>query len=112
MNVDRATKWVRVFPVSQIPEDGLIRGVKVEGLDIAVSNWDQTFHALENHCPHLGFPLTEGIVQDGMIICGWHGWRIRLDDGRCPGKTLSARTYPCEVRGDDLYVEVPAIPGG
>lgn len=104
-------KWARAASVDDIPEDGLARGVKLEGLEIALFHWDQTFYALENHCPHLGFPLTEGIVQAGVVICGWHGWRVRLEDGGCPGKTLTARTYPCEVRDNDVYVEVPVVPG-
>jgi nitrite reductase/ring-hydroxylating ferredoxin subunit len=45
-----------------------------------------------------------------MVICGWHGWRIRLEDGSCPGKTLAARTYPCEVREGRLWVEIPRLP--
>ena len=108
--MSEAQKWVRAAAVAEVPEDGLARGVKLEGLEIALFNWDESFYALENHCPHLGFPLTEGVVQDGVVICGWHGWRVQLEDGGCPGKTLTARTYPCEVRGAELYVEVPAIP--
>ena len=110
MELSTNNKWVRAARIDEIPGDGLVRGIKLEGLDIALFNWDQSFYALENHCPHLGFPLTEGIVQDGSVICGWHGWRIRLEDGGCPGKTLTARTYPCKIRGEDLYVKVPVIP--
>ncbi len=108
--VSAERRWVRAAAVEEIPDDGMVLGAKVEGLEIALFNWNRTFYALENHCPHMGFPLTEGILQDGIVICGWHGWRVRLEDGGCPGKTLTARTYPCEVRGDDLFVEVPVIP--
>jgi len=108
--VNGESRWVRAAALEEIPEDGLARSVKLEGLDVALFNWDKSYYAMENHCPHLGFPLTEGIVQDGTVICGWHGWRIRLEDGGCPGKTLTARTYPCEVRGEELFVEVPVIP--
>jgi nitrite reductase (NADH) small subunit len=102
--------WVRVAGVSEVPENGMGHRVIVEGLELALFQWDQTFYAVENLCPHLGFPLTEGIVQNGVVICGWHGWRISLQDGSCAGKTLSAPTFPCEVRGTDLYVEVPSLP--
>ena len=108
--MEAATKWIRVGSVEEVPEDGMGHGVKIDGLDIALFQWDQTFYAVENLCPHLGFPLTEGIAQDGVIICGWHGWRIRLEDGSCQGKTLTAPTFPCEVRGEDLYMQIPVIP--
>jgi len=104
--MELAKKWVRASAVADVPEDGTGRAFDIDGLDIVVFNWDQGFFALENFCPHLGFPLTEGIVQDGTVICGWHGWRVRLEDGSCRGKTSSARTFPCEVRGDSIWVEV------
>ncbi len=102
----RQNEWVSVASVDEVPEDRMGHNVKIEGLDIALFQWDQTFYALENLCPHLGFPLTEGIVQEGVVICGWHGWRIRLEDGGCWGKTLSAPTYPCQVRGTNLYIQI------
>ena len=105
--MDQASKWVRASSATDIPEDGSGHRFDIDGLDIAIFRWDQSFFALENFCPHLGFPLTEGIVQDGTVICGWHGWRVRLEDGGCGGKTLVARTFPCEVRGEDVWVEVP-----
>ena len=102
-------RWVRAVPISDVPEDGSGLGVRIDGLDIAIFRWDESYHALENLCPHLGFPLTEGTVRDGAVICGWHGWRVRLADGGCHGKSSAARTFGCEVRGDDVYLEIPAL---
>ena len=104
-------KWVRASSVADVPGDGSGRAFSLDGLDIAIFNCNEAFFALENFCPHLGFPLTEGIVQDGTVICAWHGWRVRLEDGGCRGKTLAARTYPCEVRGDDIWVRIPERAG-
>ena len=103
-------KWVRVASLYEVPEDGIGHAVQIDGLDIALFRWDQSFYALENFCPHLGFPLTEGVVQNGEVICGWHGWHVRLTDGGCRKERAGAKTYPCEVRGEDLYVEIPSSP--
>ncbi len=103
-------KWVRVASLDEVPEDGIGHAVLIDGLDIALFRWDQSFYALENFCPHLGFPLTEGVVQNGEIICGWHGWHVRLADGGCRKERAGAKTYPCEVRNEDLYVEIPVSP--
>ncbi len=101
-------KWMKAASVEEIPEDGAGHEVKIDGLDIALFQWDQTFYALENFCPHLGFPLTEGAVEDGAVICGWHGWHIRLSDGGCRKERENARTYPVEVRGEAVYVQIPS----
>ena len=100
-------KWVRVASLDEVPEDGIGHAVLIDGLDIALFRWDQSFYALENFCPHLGFPLTEGVVQNGEVICGWHGWHVRLADGACRKERAGAKMYPCEVRNEDLYVEIP-----
>ncbi|MCB1686911.1 MAG: aromatic ring-hydroxylating dioxygenase subunit alpha [Halioglobus sp.] len=40
--------------------------------------------ALEDFCPHRGAPLSLGTVQDGLIVCGYHGMRMN-PDGQCAG---------------------------
>ena len=99
---------MKAAPEAEVPEDGFGHEVRIDGLDIALFQWDQTFYALENLCPHLGFPLTEGAVDDGAVICGWHGWRIRLADGACRTERENARTYPVEIRDGDVYVQIPS----
>jgi nitrite reductase/ring-hydroxylating ferredoxin subunit len=32
--------------------------------------------ALDNHCPHMGFPLERGSVEDGILTCHWHHARF------------------------------------
>jgi vanillate O-demethylase monooxygenase subunit len=39
--------------------------------------------ALEDFCPHRGAPLSLGFVEDGKLICGYHGLAMG-----CEGKTL------------------------
>jgi nitrite reductase/ring-hydroxylating ferredoxin subunit len=102
-----AAKWIRVSSIADGPAEGCGRAFDLEGLEIAIFNWDREYFALENCCPHLGFPLTEGLLQEGSVICGWHGWRVRLNDGGCHGKTLTARAYPCQVRDGEIWVQVP-----
>jgi nitrite reductase/ring-hydroxylating ferredoxin subunit len=37
--------------------------------------------ALDNRCPHLGFPLHRGSVEDGLLTCHWHHARLELASG-------------------------------
>ena len=37
--------------------------------------------ALDNRCPHLGFPLHRGSVEDGVLTCHWHHARFDLESG-------------------------------
>jgi nitrite reductase/ring-hydroxylating ferredoxin subunit len=37
--------------------------------------------ALDNRCPHMGFPLHRGSVADGILTCHWHHARFDLRSG-------------------------------
>jgi nitrite reductase/ring-hydroxylating ferredoxin subunit len=98
--------WTKVADVSDLATEGLGRAFKVAGLQISLFRWEQRVYALEDICPHMGFPLSEGVTQSGEVICNWHGWRIRLDDGSCRITRKDARSYPVEVRGEEVWVQV------
>jgi nitrite reductase/ring-hydroxylating ferredoxin subunit len=100
------TTWYRVAAVAELASEGLGHAVKADGLDLAVFLWNERVYAVEDLCPHLGFPLSEGIVQEGEIICSWHGWRVCLEDGTCRRERERAKTYACEIRGDAVWVEL------
>ena len=97
-------EWVRAAAASELPTEGLGHPIKVAGLQIALFKWEEGIFAIEDLCPHLGFPLSEGVMQSGEVICSWHGWRIRLDDGSCRRERERAKVFPAEVRGDDVFV--------
>jgi nitrite reductase/ring-hydroxylating ferredoxin subunit len=37
--------------------------------------------ALDNRCPHMGFPLDRGSVEDSTLTCHWHHARFDLASG-------------------------------
>ena len=37
--------------------------------------------ALDNRCPHMGFPLDRGSLDDGILTCHWHHARFELASG-------------------------------
>src|SRR5213592_2232445 len=64
-------------------------------------------HAVDNRCPHMGFPLHRGSIADGILTCHWHHARFDL----CTGGTFDQwaddlRRFPVEVRGDDVFVDL------
>jgi NAD(P)H-dependent nitrite reductase small subunit len=99
-------KWVRVASIAELPSEGLGHAVKAEGLDIALFRWNERVYAIEDLCPHLGFPLSEGIMQTGEVICSWHGWHVRLEDGSCRRERERAKVWECEVREGEVFVRL------
>lgn len=48
---------------------------------IAVFADGNDVYAVENNCPHMGFPLDKGSVKDGLLTCHWHQARFDLRSG-------------------------------
>ena len=64
-------------------------------------------HAVDNRCPHMGFPLHRGSVADGILTCHWHHARFDL----CTGGTFDQwadelRRFPVQLDGDDVLVDL------
>jgi nitrite reductase/ring-hydroxylating ferredoxin subunit len=64
-------------------------------------------HAVDNRCPHMGFPLHRGSVADGILTCHWHHARFDL----CTGGTFDQwadelRRFPVQIDGDDVLVDL------
>ena len=63
-------------------------------------------HAVDNRCPHEGYPLVQGYVKGCVLTCAWHNWKFDLRDGRCLMGEEDVRGYPVRVRGDRIEVDL------
>jgi nitrite reductase/ring-hydroxylating ferredoxin subunit len=70
---------------------------------------DQVY-AVDNRCPHMGFPLHRGTLCDGILTCHWHHARFDLSTGGTFDQWADdLRRFPVEVRGDDVFVDVKPL---
>jgi len=62
--------------------------------------------ALDNRCPHMGFPLERGSVEDGILTCHWHHARFDLESG-CTFDLWAddVSIFPVEVRDGEVWVK-------
>lgn len=87
---------------------GKVNVYEVAGRQIAVCNVDGTFYAIDDVCTHDGGPLDQGELTGDEIECPRHGACFDVKTGKA--LTLPAvvpvRSYPVQVNGDDIMVEV------
>jgi nitrite reductase/ring-hydroxylating ferredoxin subunit len=77
------------------------------GRTVALFLHARTVYALDNRCPHMGFPLDRGTVCDGVLTCHWHHGRFDLATGGTFDQWADdAQTFPVEVVGGDIWVDV------
>jgi nitrite reductase/ring-hydroxylating ferredoxin subunit len=95
---------VRVGSVIELRERGCTV-ISAGGHGIAVFAHEGGFSAVDNRCPHMGFPLSRGTVRDGLLTCHWHHARFDLDGGGTLDPFAdNVRSFQVQVDGDDVFV--------
>ncbi|MBX2824694.1 MAG: ferric reductase-like transmembrane domain-containing protein [Gammaproteobacteria bacterium] len=79
---------------------------------IAVFRFDETrLCAIANACQHQNGPLGEGCVKNGLIVCPWHGYEYRPEDGCSPPPfTEKVETYDLRLKGK--VIQINPVPVG
>ena len=101
-----ATKGqLRAGTLDEIRERGPVV-VTSGGHTIAVFYHEGSVYAVDNRCPHMGFPLARGTVKVGILTCHWHHARFDL----CSGGTFDpfaddVRTFPVTISDGEVWVE-------
>ncbi len=63
------------------------------------------YFALENRCPHAGAALHEGIMENNILTCHWHGWQFDVETGQSLNEYwVRLKTYSVLVEKGGLYV--------
>jgi nitrite reductase/ring-hydroxylating ferredoxin subunit len=83
------------------------RMMTVRGADrpVLLCRHEGQVFALDNRCPHMGFPLHKGSLDDGLLTCHWHHARFDLRSG-CAFDLWAddAPVFEVRVEGDDIWV--------
>ena len=103
----------RVCSVSEVRDDEA-HAVVVDDLEVAVARDGEEFFAVQNVCSHAEVALSEGDVEGCTIECWLHGSRFDLRTGKPTGlpATEPVATFPVDVRGGDVYVDISTTLNG
>ena len=98
--------FLRAAKKDEVPA-GSIREFQLEGKTIAVANVAGKLFAINNVCLHRGGPLGQGELDRQIVTCPWHGWQYDVTTGKLvTNPAVGVETYPVEVRGEDIFVDI------
>ena len=110
--------WIRVTATDNVPpREG--RAVTLAGRELAIFNMGPStqpgtgdrFLAIENRCPHMGGPLSDGIISGWSVVCPLHAWKVRLDTGavdRPSSSEACVHAFKTRVEDGIVWVQIPA----
>ena len=100
-----ATDLVPVADREELREAGRLT-VTESGSSIALFHHEGEVYAVDNRCPHMGFPLDTGTVDEGVLTCHWHHARFELACGDTFDPWADdVQTYPVELHDGAVYVD-------
>ena len=76
------------------------------GKQILLIGMGEKVFAIDNRCPHEGYPLAKGTTDDEncSLTCNWHNWKFDLATGKCFLGGDNVQTYP--LKRDDRFFYV------
>ena len=105
MVLERET-YVSVARFEDLQGKGCIT-VHPNGKTLVLFLYGDRVYALDNRCPHMGFPLDKGSVEDGILSCHWHHARFDLASGGAFDLWADdIESFPVEVRDGEIYVDM------
>jgi nitrite reductase/ring-hydroxylating ferredoxin subunit len=91
--------------LANIPMNAPFR-VEHDGMGIVMVRTESQISSFEDTCPHAYWPLSEGILRDGVLECPGHGWEFNASTGRCVNAPAYALTpITAEVIGDVVRLQ-------
>jgi nitrite reductase (NADH) small subunit len=99
--------YIKIATQSELPGEGEAREFEVAGKTICVANVNGACTAIDNVCLHMGGPLGQGSVENGKVVCPWHGWEYDAQTGALEGDPKTKiDVYPLKVENGDVLVDV------
>ena len=95
--------WLDLGPLDDLPEGRPVLR-KAGGLRFACVRAGDHAFAIDDRCPHQGYPLSQGSCKDGVLTCEWHNWKFDLATGECTFGGEAVRRYPTRVEGGRVHL--------
>jgi nitrite reductase/ring-hydroxylating ferredoxin subunit len=103
-------KWIRVIDLAALERQGCTL-VRQEGRQIALFATPRGVFACNNRCPHEGYPLSEGTLDEACrLTCNWHNWKFDLASGANLDRGEGLRVYPLRITEGAVWLDVADPP--
>ena len=109
---DKGYQFVYAADVKDIQAEGKCLSLSVKKQPIVLFLYNSKVYALDNRCPHMGFPLSQGTLKDGILTCHWHHARFDLHNGGTFDQWAGdVKSYPVQIRDNsEIWIGIPPSP--
>ncbi|MCC5897588.1 MAG: Rieske (2Fe-2S) protein [Phormidium sp. BM_Day4_Bin.17] len=100
--------WVHATSLDEVQEKRCVL-VQREGHQIALFHSEGQVYAIDNRCPHMGFPLQGSVCKEGILTCPWHYARFDLaSGGTFDSWADDVRAFPLKLEAGEIWLNLTA----
>ncbi|NUQ35779.1 MAG: Rieske 2Fe-2S domain-containing protein [Planctomycetaceae bacterium] len=98
--------WEKAIGLEDLRAKGGTAVVRLGTKQLALFERGDNVYAIDNRCPHEGYPLSQGTVDGKCVLtCQWHNWKFDLATGKCLLGQDDVARYPTDIQNGAIMVE-------
>jgi len=98
-------KWVAAANLEEVPP-GSVKGIQLEGRDLALSNVEGIIYCTDNVCSHAYALLSDGWLEGTVLECPLHGGQFDVVTGNALCAPVTEPLVVYRTRTIDNRIEV------
>ena len=103
---DRPKSLMRAATLAELQAKGQLL-VHLNQQTIALFYSNDRVYAIDNRCPHMGFPLHGSVCKDGIVTCPWHYARFDLaSGGTFDSWADDVRSFPVKIQDGEIWLDL------
>jgi len=97
-----------ILKSSELPE-GKRQLIKIKGFEVIVLRLGGKLFAIDSYCTHEHESLVDGDIEEGEIVCPFHGARFEIESGKATGfpAVVDLNTYPIREKDGNIEIALP-----
>lgn len=101
-----AAEWLPTVPLERLPEGGRTV-VRAGSKRIALFRGEGVaLHAVDDQCPHEGYPLSKGSLCGDVLTCCYHNFKFDIRSGACTKGDESVSVHNTRIRDGQIEVQL------
>ena len=99
--------WTKVTSLEDLKKAGRI-ALSHSQQNILIMWHQNGAHAIENSCSHLKKPLTEGVLENCVLTCPFHGASFSIETGQTlsPPAVSPIRVIECRINNENIELDL------
>jgi len=101
------SKFHRVADTGDILS-GEMKSFLVHNVSVVICNLNNNFYAFRDECSHEFLPLSDGEMEDGKVICPYHGaeFDVKTGEAMCLPAIEPIEIYEVKVEENGILVKI------